>query len=81
MPLETALPVPLRRRVDGWTPERQRTFLAALAKTRSVTRAVRAVGLSASGAYRLRDHAGAADFAAAWDEALCFRPKCGRRER
>ncbi|MGZ8337478.1 MAG: hypothetical protein ACXWU1_12525, partial [Allosphingosinicella sp.] len=32
-------PVPTRVRRDGWTPERQRAFLAALAETLCVGRA------------------------------------------
>ncbi|HEY1124303.1 MAG TPA: LysR family transcriptional regulator [Sphingobium sp.] len=74
MPIEAPPPAPLRRRVDGWTPCRQREFLAVLAQTRSITRAARAVGLSRTAAYRLRSHPAARDFAAAWDGALAFRP-------
>lgn len=69
MPTETTL-VPLRHRIDGWTPRRQRAFLAALAQTRSVTRSARAVGLSRNAAYRLRGHPAARDFAAAWDAVM-----------
>jgi hypothetical protein len=63
-------PVPVRARRDGWTPERQRRFIAALAQTRSVTRAAGAVGMTREGAYQLRGRAGAAGFAAAWDAVL-----------
>lgn len=63
-------PVPSRtNRKDGWTPERQRGFIAALARCGSVTAAARHVGKSASGAYRLLDRDGAESFAAAWDLA------------
>lgn len=74
MPTESPPLVPLRHRSDGWTPRRQRDFLAALSQTRSITRAARAVGLSRTAAYRLRGHPAARDFAAAWDDALAFRP-------
>jgi len=63
-------PVPSRtNRKDGWTPERQRAFIAALARCGSVTAAAPNVGKSASGAYRLLDRDGAESFAAAWDLA------------
>jgi phage terminase small subunit len=63
-------PVPSRTgRKDGWTPDRQRQFIAALARCGSVTAAARHVGMSASSAYRLLDREGADSFAAAWDLA------------
>jgi len=68
-------PVPVRPRVDGWTPERQRHFLRVLAETLSVTGAARAVGLSTMSAYRLRQRPDARGFAAAWDEAVTWRPQ------
>ena len=62
--------VPLRRnRDDGWTAERQRDFLAALADTGSVGRAAQAVGMSRESAYRLRRRPGALGFVAAWEAA------------
>jgi hypothetical protein len=67
-------PVPVRARRDGWTPERQRRFIAALAETRSAGRAARAVGMSREGAYQLRGRPGAESFVAAWDAALAWRP-------
>ena len=57
-------------RRDGWTPERQLRFLKALERTRSVTNAARAADMSRESAYRLRNRAGNALFAAAWDKAL-----------
>ncbi len=63
-------PVPLRCRADGWTPQRQAEFLAALALTRSVCAAARKVGMARETAYRLRRRADAASFAAAWDAVL-----------
>jgi hypothetical protein len=62
-------PVPVVGRVDGWTPERQRAFIEALADSGSVPQAARAVGMSVEGAYRLRRRADAAAFAEAWDAA------------
>ena len=64
-------PVPRqRRRRNGWSGERQRGFIAALAECGSVGRAARAVGMSARSAYRLLDAEGADDFARAWDQAI-----------
>jgi hypothetical protein len=57
-------------RRDGWTPDRQLRFLDTLARTRSVTRAARAAGMSRESAYRLRGRKDGALFAAAWDRAL-----------
>jgi hypothetical protein len=60
-------PVPLsRRRHDGWTAERQRAFIAALARTGVVAAAARAVGMGVTSAYNLRRRAGAESFALAW---------------
>jgi hypothetical protein len=63
-------PKPPKIRRDGWTPERQLCFLDTLARTRSVTRAARAAGMSRESAYRLRRRKDGALFAAAWDRAL-----------
>jgi hypothetical protein len=57
-------------RRDGWTAARQLNFLGELARTRSVTRAARAVGMSRESAYRLRSRSESALFAAAWDRAM-----------
>jgi hypothetical protein len=62
-------PVPVGPRADGWTAEKQRAFIEALADSGSVPAAARAVGMGVEGAYRLRRRADAADFAAAWDAA------------
>jgi len=64
------LPVPVRPRHDGWTPERQRQFVEALADTGCVSLAAARVGLSAESAYRLRRRDDAKDFDLAWDAAL-----------
>jgi hypothetical protein len=62
-------PVPLARsRKDGWTPARQRIFLAALATTGVVSRAAKAAETGVTSAYNLRKRKGAESFAAAWDQ-------------
>jgi NAD-dependent oxidoreductase involved in siderophore biosynthesis len=67
--------VPCRARRDGWTAERQRTFIAALARTGRVGRSALEAGMSRESAYRLRRRKGAESFAAAWDEILAARPR------
>lgn len=64
--------VPVRRkhRRDGWSPERQRAFIEALADRGSVAEAARLVGMSTSSAYRLRRSPGGENFARAWDAAI-----------
>jgi len=64
------VPVLRKRRKDGWTPERQRAFIGALADTGEVIAAARSVGMSDSSAYTLRRAPGAEGFAAAWEAAL-----------
>ena len=56
-----------RNRLAGWSAERQRLFLVALAETGSVHLASAAARLTARSAYRLRARSPA--FAAAWDTA------------
>ena len=68
--LLTFTPVPRRPHANGWTPEFQRAFIAALATTGSAPRAARAIGKHAFGAEQLRRAKGGASFAAAWDAAL-----------
>lgn len=64
-------PVPLqRRRFDGWTADRQRLFLRALAETGSVSQACHEAGITARSAYRLRAHPLGRNFSTAWNEAL-----------
>ncbi|MGI9377902.1 MAG: hypothetical protein ACR2PC_17705 [Tsuneonella suprasediminis] len=66
-------PVPRKsKRHDGWTPERQRAFIGALADTGSVKRAAMHVNMSAEGAYYLRRQPGAEGFRRAWECALDF---------
>lgn len=63
-------PVLVRSRHDGWTAERQRDFIGALAETGCVSEACAQVGLTPRSAYRLREHPKAKSFADAWDHAL-----------
>jgi hypothetical protein len=65
-------PVPRRYRHDGWTPERQRAFIGALAVTGCVDRAARMVNIAQTNCYELRRAPGAEGFRRAWDAALDF---------
>lgn len=64
------LPVPVRARHDGLTPERQREFIEHLADTGCVRASAGRVGVTEQSLYRLRRRAGARSFALAWDAAL-----------
>lgn len=63
-------PVPVRHRVDGWTPERQRAYVEHLAETLCPETAAALVGMSAESVRRLRRRPGAEGFNAACDAAL-----------
>ena len=64
-------PVPRNKnRFNGWTPDRQRQFIAQLAYLGSTKAAARAVGMGGEGVYHLRRHPQAHGFRAAWDAAL-----------
>jgi len=65
-------PAPRRPRHDGWTPERQRAFIAALADTGCVTRAAAMVNIAQTNCYELRRAPGAEGFRRAWDAVLAF---------
>lgn len=62
-------PVPRRPRADGWTPEVQRAFIEALARTGIVEHAAREVDRSVKSAYALRNSPGGEGFARAWAAA------------
>ena len=62
-------PAPVKPRHDGWTAERQRTFIQCLAETGCVRTACAEVGIAPRSAYRLREHGKAASFRAAWNHA------------
>jgi hypothetical protein len=65
------IPVPRKcKRRDGWTADRQRGFIAALARGLDPEQAAQTQGLTGNGAYQLRKAAGAESFAAAWDSAV-----------
>lgn len=66
---DTYQTVELRRRRDGWTAARQRSFLGALANTGSVAHAAEAAGITPRSAYRLRNHPNGGAFARAMDAA------------
>ncbi|MEE4316936.1 MAG: hypothetical protein V2I74_08145 [Erythrobacter sp.] len=69
--LPSFTPVPRKcARHDGWTPERQRAFIEALADTGSVEAACKAVDMAQRGVYALRREPGAEGFRAAWEAAL-----------
>ena len=69
--LPTFTPVPRQcNRHDGWTDERQRDFIEALADTGSVAAACKVVNMSTVGAYYLRRQPGAETFRKAWEAAL-----------
>ena len=59
----------MRPRADGWTAQRQRAFIAALAETGCVSEACAEVGITPRSAYRLREHGQAAGFRSAWGHA------------
>ena len=66
-------PVPRQReRHDGWTPDRQRGFIEALADTGSIKAAAHAVNMTPEGAYQLRRHPEAKEFRKAWEAALAL---------
>lgn len=60
----------MRHRKDGWTPERQRLYVAALARTGHAGKAARAVGMTEQGAAKLRRRPDAASFDAACTAAF-----------
>jgi hypothetical protein len=64
------VPVLRKRRADGWSPQKQRRFIEALADTGSVADAARDISMSVMSCYRLRRSPGAESFAAAWDAAI-----------
>ncbi|MEP0392060.1 MAG: hypothetical protein ABJ205_14370 [Erythrobacter sp.] len=69
LPAFTPVPRECARR-DGWTEERQRAFIEALADTGSVAAACKSVDMSQPGAYYLRRQKGAESFREAWRKAL-----------
>ncbi len=64
------VPRPRKHRKDGWSAEKQRTFIETLADTGLVVAAARAVDMSLASCYRLRREPGGHGFAAAWEAAV-----------
>jgi hypothetical protein len=64
------VPVLKKRRVDGWSPEKQRRFIEELADTGSVLTAAQTVNMSRASAYALRRSPGAEAFDRAWAAAI-----------
>lgn len=64
-------PVPRKNiLIRGWTPKKQRGFIAALRESGSVRLSTAEVGMGYEGVYKLRHAPGAESFARAWDEAV-----------
>ncbi len=64
------VPVLKKKRSDGWSPEKQRRFIAILSDSGSVRTAAYGVTMTPQSAYALRRSAGAEGFAAAWEAAI-----------
>ncbi len=64
------VPVLKKRRADGWSPEKQRAFIEALADTGSVMQAAQSVGMSGRSVQKLRRSPGAENFDQAWSAAI-----------
>jgi hypothetical protein len=66
-------PVPRKtQRADGWTPERQRAFIAALSATGSKRQAARAIGMAAFGIDQILKADGNESFKAAYERAMAI---------
>ena len=65
-------PIPVRARHDGWTVEKQYSFIEALAETGIVEEACRRVGMSDTSAYNLRRRPCGAPFRRAWEAAIDY---------
>jgi hypothetical protein len=63
-------PTTTKIRRDGWTTERQLSFLDALVSSRNVGKAATFSGMTRESAYRLRNRRDGVLFAALWDRAL-----------
>ena len=66
-------PVPRKtKRIDGWSPERQRAYIAALSATGSKRRAALSIGMQPFGVDQLLKSAGSDSFKAAHDRAMAI---------
>ena len=70
-------PVPRKKRVDGWTPERQRAFIAALSATGSKRQAALAIGMQPYGVDQLLKAEGNDSFKAAYERAVAIAQQNG----
>ena len=71
-------PVPRKtKRVDGWSPERQRAFIAALSATGSKRQAALAIGMQPYGVDRLLKDEGSESFKAAVERAKAIAAQHG----
>ena len=71
-------PVPRKtRRADGWTPEKQRAFIAAVSATGSKRQAAQAVGMAPFGIDRMLKSDGNESFKAAFERAMAIAAQNG----
>ena len=71
-------PVPRKKeRVDGWSAEKQRAFIAALAATGSKRQASMSIGMAAYGVDQLLKADGSDSFRAAFDRAIAIAKQNG----
>ena len=70
-------PVPVRPRVNGWDPEAQRAFIAALAVTGSKRRAALSIGRNAFGIEQLLKRPDSDSFKAAVERAMAIAAQNG----
>src|SRR5690348_16267441 len=71
-------PVPRKKkRVDGWSPEKQRAFIAALSATGSKRRAAMSIGMAPFGVDQMLKTEGNESFKAAYERALAIAKQNG----
>ena len=71
-------PVPRKtQRADGWSPDKQRAFIAALSATGSKRQAAKAVGMAAYGVDQMLKSEGNESFKAAYDRAMAIAARNG----
>ena len=71
-------PVPRQKqRVDGWSPERQRAFIAALSATGSKRRAAQSIGMAPFGVDQMLKAEGNESFKAAFERAMAIAAQNG----
>ena len=71
-------PVPRKtKRADGWTPEKQRAFIAALSATGSKRQAASAIGMAPFGVDQMLRSDGNDSFKAAYDRAMAIAQQNG----